>query len=105
MNSDPKQQPTIAELLDRIEELEARAQSRRRIARLVPGRRALTVLVSGGLALAMAASAFASIPASGGVIHGCYTNAMVNGQAALTLLDTASGKVCTSLQTAVSWNQ
>ena len=61
--------PTIAQLLARIEELESRAQHRRR--GLLPGRRQLAVLLSATLVLATAGNVFASIPDAGGIIHGC----------------------------------
>src|SRR6266567_4400579 len=56
---------------------------------------ALAVVISGG------AIAYASIPDSAGVIHGCYT---VKG-GALRVIDTAKGQTCASGQHGLNWNQ
>jgi hypothetical protein len=56
---------------------------------------AVAVVISGG------AIAYASIPDSGGVIHGCYT--LKGG--ALRVIDTAKGQTCASGQHSLKWNQ
>jgi hypothetical protein len=58
------------------------------------------VLVAGGTA---AGAAVAAGPVDGsGVIHGCYTNAAINGSHALVLQDAATN--CPRGTTAISWN-
>jgi len=68
-----------------------------------------SVVVGLGVAVAVAvvggAVAYASIPDSSGVVHGCYSHAM----GSLRVIDTAStdpinGK-CLTTETAISWNQ
>jgi hypothetical protein len=56
---------------------------------------AVAVAIGGG------AIAYASIPDSKGVIHGCYT---VKG-GALRVIDTAKGQTCATGQHALNWNQ
>lgn len=56
---------------------------------------AVAVAISGG------AIAYASIPDSAGVIHGCYT---VKG-GALRVIYTAKGQTCTTGQHGLNWNQ
>jgi hypothetical protein len=56
---------------------------------------AVAVAISGG------AIAYASIPDSSGVIHGCYT---VSG-GALRVIDTAKGQTCATGQHSLNWNQ
>jgi Collagen triple helix repeat (20 copies) len=59
-----------------------------------------------GLSLGLVSSiAYASIPAPGGLISGCVSTAQVQGQHALTLLDTAQSTVCQAGQTLINWNQ
>lgn len=63
------------------------------------------IAAGSGLALALGAGsvAYAAIPGSDGVIHGCYDNS--TGQVRLT--DPARGKPksCSNSETAISWNQ
>src|SRR5437899_6475389 len=59
-----------------------------------------------GLSLGLVGSiAYASIPAPSGLISGCLSAAQVQGQHALTLLDTAQSAVCQTGQTLINWNQ
>jgi hypothetical protein len=69
-----------------------------------------SMLLTGGAALALVASgtaAGAAIAAgpvdSQGVIHGCWTNAAINGTHVFVLQD--AGTTCPKGTTAVSWNQ
>jgi hypothetical protein len=98
MSIEQQNRPTIAQLLARIEELEARSQRRSRVRRGLPGKRTLVILATVTMALAITTSAFASIPDPGGVIHGCYEK---NGH--LTVID--SSDACKSNQTSLNWNQ
>lgn len=52
------------------------------------------VLVVGGIA-------YATIPDTGGVIHGCYQK----NQGALRVIDTDKGQACSSSETALNWSQ
>jgi len=71
--------------------------------------RTRTVLLATGATIALtvggstAYAAVAGSPVSSGVVHGCYTNAEVNGSHALVLQD--AGTTCPKGTTAVSWNQ
>ena len=68
-------------------------QLRRRLA--VVAFIALALLTVGGVA-------YATIPGSGGVIHGCYSN--LTGS--LSVIDTAKGQTCKkATETALDWNQ
>ena len=72
----------------------------------VPGVVWALVGLTTGLSVGLLGSvAYASIPAAGGVISGCVSTAQVQGQHALTLLDTAQSVVCQTGQTLISWNQ
>src|ERR1700734_1580528 len=53
------------------------------------------------VALAVAGTAYASIPDSGGVIHGCY----LKGIGSLRVIDSPSQKCINGLETAIQWNQ
>jgi hypothetical protein len=53
------------------------------------------------VAAVIAGAAFAAIPDSAGVIHGCYTNR----GGILRVIDPSAGAKCTSLETALSWSQ
>lgn len=65
-------------------------------------RRKRTVILLGLIAAAVAAGAtYAAIPDSAGVIHGCYTTK----GGILRVIDPSAGAKCTSLETALSWNQ
>jgi len=57
------------------------------------------VLVAAGLAVA-AGVAYATIPGSNGVIHGCYNKAGI-----LRVIDTSGGEACAAGETALEWNQ
>ena len=57
------------------------------------------VLVAAGLAVA-AGVAYATIPGSNGVIHGCYNKAGV-----LRVIDVSDGTACVAGETALEWNQ
>lgn len=48
--------------------------------------------------------AYANIPDSGGVIHGCYKKTSPN-QGTLRLIDTEKGQTCSGVENAVDWNQ
>jgi hypothetical protein len=63
----------------------------------VPG----LALVSLALLAVAASVAYATIPDSAGVIHGCYLNKV----GVLRVIDTAAGQKCTALETAIQWNQ
>ncbi len=56
-------------------------------------KRLIVMLAAAGLALS-AGIAYASIPDSGGVIHGCYANK----DGSLRVIDTGSGGACDSRQ-------
>ena len=61
-----------------------------------------TIILVALCAAAVAAGAtYAAIPDSAGVIHGCYTNK----GGLLRVIDPSTGVKCTSLETALSWNQ
>jgi hypothetical protein len=45
--------------------------------------------------------AYATIPDTGNAIHGCYQNRI----GMLRVIDPSAGQQCTSLETAISWNQ
>src|SRR5438045_1449774 len=64
-------QPTVEELLSRIETLEARLGRKRRILRGFIGSRFAALAAAGVLALGAGGMAFASLPHAAGVIHGC----------------------------------
>lgn len=59
---------------------------------------ALVVVV---LALVAGGVAYASIPDSSGVIHGCYQK--INGQ--LRVIDPGAGGACSSSESPLAWNQ
>ena len=56
----------------------------------------ILIAAIGGAGLAAGA-----IPDSGGVIHGCYLNKI----GTLRVIDSAAGGQCSSLETAIQWNQ
>ncbi len=102
METTQQREPRVADLLARIEGLEGQARAMRdRRGRL---RRLLTPVVAIGVVVALTGVAHAAI-GNGGVITGCYTQASVQGQHALTLIDTVAGTKCTSRQTTLTWNQ
>lgn len=61
----------------------------------------ITAAVAVAIVISGTAIAYASIPDSSGVIHGCYT---VKG-GALRVIDTAKGQTCTTGQHSLQWNQ
>ena len=70
--------------------------------RVLTGPRGILVVAGAIIVLAIAAGvAYAAIPDSGGVIHGCYnTN---NGQ--LRVIDPDAGDKCKTPESALSWSQ
>jgi len=70
-------------------------------------KRALAVVVTGVVALGVAAAVRASIPDGSGVIYGCYTRSVTPGSVsgALRVIDPALRQSCTSSEGTVSWNQ
>jgi hypothetical protein len=62
---------------------------------------AVAAAAAAAVAITGGAIAYASIPDSSGVIHGCYT---VKG-GALRVIDTAKGQTCTTGQHSLKWNQ
>jgi hypothetical protein len=62
----------------------------------------LLALGAGAVLVVSVGIAYAAIPDSNGVIHGCY----VSGQGQLRVIDTAKAKEsCKNNETAISWNQ
>lgn len=61
---------------------------------------ALVSSVVAGALLVVAGIAYATIPDSGGVIHGCY--ARING--ALRVIDSEKGQRCASNESGLNWN-
>lgn len=63
------------------------------------------IIVAGSVASALAigggVSAYASIPDSGGVIHGCYQT----GTGALRVVDSNVGQTCKANEQGLNWNQ
>jgi len=71
------------------------------------GRRGLIVVAAAGLLVGGGGVAFAAVAASSpidgnNVIHGCYTNAAINGSHVFVLQD--AGTSCPKGTTAISWN-
>jgi hypothetical protein len=66
---------------------------------VLTGRRRVAILVVVVAGLVAAGIAYASIPDSNGVLHGCYAK---SGN--LRVIDTDLGAVCKKKETAVSWN-
>jgi hypothetical protein len=64
-------------------------------------RTSVRVAVLATAALAIGATAYASIPDSGGVIHGCY----LKGVGTLRVIDSPSQKCFTAIETPIQWNQ
>jgi hypothetical protein len=62
---------------------------------------ALAVVVFG---LSAGGLAYASIPDSGGVIHGCYKKTSPN-QGTIRVIDTDKGQTCSNAENALNWNQ
>lgn len=100
--------PTVLDLQNQIEDLRQQIahpkvdmrHGRGVLRRLVPRRPLLAVLMSAAATLVIGGAAYASIPAAGGVINGCYSAS--SGE--LQLL-TSSTDTCRHSQTAISWNQ
>ena len=53
------------------------------------------------LVVALGGVAYATIPDSGGVIHGCYLKAV----GSLRVIDPSTGQHCTVVETPIQWNQ
>jgi hypothetical protein len=68
---------------------------------LSSGRLRLAVLIAFIGGLAIAGIAYASIPDSNGVIHGCYAKR----GGGLRVIDTGAGQSCNAKETPLSWNQ
>jgi hypothetical protein len=68
---------------------------------LLSGRARWAVPIAVVVVLAAGGIAYASIPDSGGVIHGCYQK--TNGS--LRVIDTEAGGKCSSGENSLSWNQ
>jgi hypothetical protein len=66
--------------------------------------RLVIVAVCTAAAFAVGGIAYASIPDSGGVIHGCY-NTGSNPSAQLRVIDTSKGASCSKNEQALTWNQ
>jgi hypothetical protein len=64
--------------------------------------RMLLLGVGVAAALPIAGIAYASIPDSNGVIHGCYLDA---GRGTLRVIDTEAGEACGNSEVAIEWNQ
>lgn len=62
---------------------------------IIPAALAAAVVLAGG------GAALATIPDSGGVIHGCYSAK----DGTLRVIDTDAGQTCAKGETALSWNQ
>jgi hypothetical protein len=69
--------------------------------------RPLTYLAAVVVALAVAGIAYASIPDSAGVIHGCYSKASSTSTppGSLRVVDTGLGQSCGLNEVALNWNQ
>ena len=75
-----------------------------RISRNVIIAGATTLVLAAGTSIATAAVMSSASPVdSSGVIHGCWTNAELNGSHVFVLQD--SGTSCPKGTTAISWNQ
>ena len=61
----------------------------------------IALLGAGALAALGGGIAYADVPDSSGVIHGCVKT----GHGQLRLIDTAAGETCLKSETAVTWNQ
>jgi hypothetical protein len=59
------------------------------------------LLVATGALATIGGVAYAAIPDSSGVIHGCYTNRV----GVLRVIDPSAGQSCTSLETPIQWSQ
>ena len=66
--------------------------------------RTRAILAGAIAAVAAGATAYASIPDSSGVIHGCFKSSTGN-QGALRVIDTDKGQTCANGETPISWNQ
>jgi hypothetical protein len=62
---------------------------------------ALLVIVRGLIGMSVGGIAWAAIPDSAGVIHGCYANK----GGALRVIDTATTTSCKSTEQSLTWNQ
>jgi hypothetical protein len=70
-----------------------------RLRRLRPS--AALVVAIAALAISLGGVAYATIPDSNGVIHGCYLNKI----GTLRVIDTDTAQHCLSFETPIQWNQ
>ena len=91
----------LAVLRAKREDIPAVLRARRSKGELAMRKLIITAAIAVAVAIGGTAIAYASIPDSGGVIHGCYT---VKG-GALRVIDTAKGQTCTTGQHGLNWNQ
>jgi len=63
--------------------------------------RLLWLIVGAAATAAIGGVAYAAIPDSSSVIHGCYTNKV----GVLRVIDLSAGQSCTLLETPIQWNQ
>jgi Pentapeptide repeats (8 copies)/Collagen triple helix repeat (20 copies) len=64
-----------------------------------------SALIAATALLVVSGIAYAAIPDSSGIIHGCYTTSSAHGQHLLTVHDTAQSPTCRRGETAIQWNQ
>jgi hypothetical protein len=64
-------------------------------------RRRVVVLVAAVTLIAAGGAAYATIPDSGGVIHGCYSTK----DGTLRVIDTDAGQTCGGKEASLDWNQ
>jgi hypothetical protein len=65
-----------------------------------PARRILGILAAGALVAALAATTYAAIPGSNGVISACK-----DAKGGLKVIDAENGATCSANQVALNWNQ
>lgn len=66
----------------------------------------LSIVAVVGALLLVGGVAYATIPDSGGVFHGCYnTNPSRGPLGALRIIDTGQGQTCGTSESAVAWSQ
>jgi hypothetical protein len=70
--------------------------------KIIPKGRVAALLTAAVAAAVLAGTgiAYASIPDSGGTIHGCYSKS-----GSLSVIDTDAGQACAKGETALNWNQ
>jgi hypothetical protein len=68
------------------------------------GRKTLLALIALAAA-ALAGTAYATVPDSGGVIHGCYSKpGLLSAGGALRVIDTSTSQACRSNEIALNWS-